>query len=60
MRGRGRQISELETSLVYRESEFQDSQGHTEKACLEKPKQTFIATKSLNLERTTIRSSQTY
>ena len=36
MGGRGRQISEFETSLV--NSEFQDSQGYTEKPCLEKPK----------------------
>jgi hypothetical protein len=35
--GRGRQISEFEASLVYR-VEFQDSQGYTEKPCLEKPK----------------------
>jgi hypothetical protein len=28
--GRGRQISEFETNLVYK-SEFQDSQGYTEK-----------------------------
>jgi hypothetical protein len=35
--GRGRQISEFEASLVYR-SEFQDSQGYTEKPCFEKPK----------------------
>jgi hypothetical protein len=35
--GRGRQISELEASLVYKVS-FQDSQGYTEKPCLEKPK----------------------
>jgi hypothetical protein len=34
--GRGRQISELEASLV--DSEFQDSQGYTEKPCLEKKK----------------------
>jgi hypothetical protein len=34
--GRGRQISEFKASLVYRE--FQDSQGYTEKPCLEKPK----------------------
>jgi hypothetical protein len=34
--GRGRRISEFEASLVY--SEFQDSQGYTEKPCLEKPK----------------------
>jgi hypothetical protein len=34
---RGRQISEFEDSLVYK-SEFQDSQGYTEKPCLEKPK----------------------
>jgi hypothetical protein len=34
--GRDRQISEFEASLVY--SEFQDSQGCTEKPCLEKPK----------------------
>jgi hypothetical protein len=49
--GRGRQISEFEASLVYRvssrtaratqrnqpglQSEFQDSQGYTEKPCLE-------------------------
>jgi hypothetical protein len=32
--GRGRRISELEASLVY--SEFQYSQGYTEKFCLEK------------------------
>jgi hypothetical protein len=36
--GRDRQISEFETSLVYRQSEFQDSQGYTEKHCLEKNK----------------------
>jgi hypothetical protein len=30
----GRWISEFEASLVYRE--FQDSQGYTEKPCLEK------------------------
>jgi hypothetical protein len=34
--GTGRQISEFKASLVY--SEFQDSQGYTEKPCLEKPK----------------------
>jgi hypothetical protein len=34
--GRGRWISEFEASLVYR-VEFQDSQGYTEKPCLEKP-----------------------
>jgi hypothetical protein len=34
---RGRWISEFEASLVYRE--FWDSQGYTEKPCLEKPKQ---------------------
>jgi hypothetical protein len=34
--GRGRQISEFQAILVY--SEFQDSQGYTEKPCLEKPK----------------------
>jgi hypothetical protein len=34
--GRGRQISEFKANLVYRE--FQDSQGYTEKPCLEKPK----------------------
>jgi hypothetical protein len=34
--GRGRQISEFEASLVFRE--FRDSQGYTEKPCLEKPK----------------------
>jgi hypothetical protein len=32
--GRGRRISEFEASL----SEFQDSQGYTEKPCLEKSK----------------------
>jgi hypothetical protein len=32
--GRGRQISEFEASLVYRE--FQDSHDSTEKPCLEK------------------------
>jgi hypothetical protein len=36
--GRGRQISEFEASLVL-QSEFQDSQGYTEKPCLEKPKE---------------------
>jgi hypothetical protein len=35
-RGRGRRISEFEASLVY--SEFQDSQGYTEKPGLEKIK----------------------
>jgi hypothetical protein len=35
--GRGRQISEFEASLVL-QSEFQDSQGYTEKTCLKKPK----------------------
>jgi hypothetical protein len=35
-RGRGRQISEFEGSLVFKE--FQDSQGYTEKPCLEKTK----------------------
>jgi hypothetical protein len=32
--GRGGRISEFEASLVYKE--FQDSQGYTEKPCLEK------------------------
>jgi hypothetical protein len=32
--GRGRWISEFEDSLVYM-SEFQESQGYTEKPCLE-------------------------
>jgi hypothetical protein len=36
--GRGRWISEFEASLVGLQSEFQDSQGYTEKPCLEKPK----------------------
>jgi hypothetical protein len=36
LRGRGRWISEFEASLVYRE--FQDSQGYTEKPCLERKK----------------------
>jgi hypothetical protein len=36
--GRGRWISEFEASLVYT-SEFQDSQGYTEKPCLEKKKE---------------------
>jgi hypothetical protein len=35
LRGRGRQISEFEASLVYRVSKFQDNQGYTEKPCLE-------------------------
>jgi hypothetical protein len=35
--GRGRWISEIEANLVYK-SEFQDSQGYTEKPCLEKQK----------------------
>jgi hypothetical protein len=34
--GRGRQISEFKASLVYKQSEFQDSQGYTEKPCVEK------------------------
>jgi hypothetical protein len=36
--GRGRRISEFEASLIYRE--FQDSQGYTEKPCLEKQNKT--------------------
>jgi hypothetical protein len=36
--GRGRRISEFEASLVYRVSEFQDSQDYTEKPCLGKKK----------------------
>ena len=39
MGGRGKQVSEFRASLVYRVSEFQDSQGYTEKPCLEKPKE---------------------
>jgi hypothetical protein len=35
--GKGRWISEFKTSLVYRVSEFQDSQGYTEKPCLRNP-----------------------
>jgi hypothetical protein len=35
--GRGRQVSEFEASLGL-QSEFQDSQGCTEKPCLEKKK----------------------
>jgi hypothetical protein len=35
--GRGRQVSEFEASLVYK-SDFQDSQGYTEKPCLKKIK----------------------
>jgi hypothetical protein len=31
-------MSDFEASLVYKVSEFQDSQGYTEKPCLEKPK----------------------
>jgi hypothetical protein len=46
--GRGRQISEFEASLVYRVS-FQDSQGYTEKPCLEKTKQSKTK-KNLNTE----------
>jgi hypothetical protein len=41
--GRGRWISEFEASLVYK-SEFQDSQGYTEKPCLEKKKKKKIKT----------------
>jgi hypothetical protein len=37
-RGRGRQISEFEASKGL-QSEFQDSQGYTEKPCLGKKKQ---------------------
>jgi hypothetical protein len=37
LRGRGRQISEFQASLGL-QSEFQDSQGYTEKLCLEKTK----------------------
>jgi hypothetical protein len=37
--GRGRQISEFEASLIFK-SEFQDSQGYTEKPRLERKKQT--------------------
>jgi hypothetical protein len=37
--GRGRWISEFETSLVYKvRSELHDSQGYTEKPCLKKKK----------------------
>jgi hypothetical protein len=36
--GKGRQISEFKASLIYRvRTEFQGSQGYTEKPCLEKP-----------------------
>jgi hypothetical protein len=34
--GRGKQIYEFKASLVYNVSEFQDSQGYTEKPCLNK------------------------
>jgi hypothetical protein len=37
--GRGRWISEFEARLIYR-VEFQDSQGYTEKLCLEKQNKT--------------------
>jgi hypothetical protein len=38
--GRGRQISELEASLVYKvRSRTADRQGYTEKPCLKKQKQ---------------------
>jgi hypothetical protein len=43
--GRGRRISEFEASLIYRE--FQDSQGYTEKPCLEKQKTNKQKTKKL-------------
>jgi Sec-independent protein translocase protein TatA len=36
--GRGRWISEFKASLVYK-SEFQDSQGYTEKPCLKQQQQ---------------------
>lgn len=35
--GRGRQILEFEASLIY--SESQDTQGYTDKPCLEKSKE---------------------
>jgi hypothetical protein len=37
LEGRGRWISEFEASQPGLQSEFQDSQGYTEKTCLEKP-----------------------
>jgi hypothetical protein len=37
--GRGRRISEFETSLLYKARfRFQDSQGYTENSCLRKMK----------------------
>ena len=49
---RGRWISEFEDSLVYKDhekSEFQDSQGYTEKPCLKKPKKKEKKEKKKNL-----------
>jgi Sec-independent protein translocase protein TatA len=44
--GRGRWISEFQASLVYLQSELQDSQSYTEKPCLEKQKQKKQKTKN--------------
>ena len=52
MGGRGRQISEFESSLVYR-VKFQDSQGYTEKPCLRKQKlQVMYLVRALYTEHT--------
>ena len=40
MGGRGSWISEFEASLVGLQGEFQDSQGYTEKPCLERQNKT--------------------
>ena len=41
-RQRQSDICELEASLVYRASKFQDSKGYTEKSCLTKAKNVFL------------------
>jgi hypothetical protein len=42
--GKGKWISEFEASLVY--SEFHDSQGYTEKPCLEKQNKKTLVVKN--------------
>jgi hypothetical protein len=53
--GRGRPISEFEASLEPGlQSEFQDSQGYTEKPCLEKPKKKKKKTKIIIIKEISI------
>jgi hypothetical protein len=49
--GRGRQISEFKASLVYKVSEYQDSQSYTKKHCLKKPKKKKKKKKELIVKR---------